>query len=309
MLKTVIFALLPIIVTILLGMWAAHHGDFDEKDSNKLIKLIMNYALPMNVFAGIWGTPRKIIVEDIPLALWLLGSMFICYIVLSFVQTKIMKTSTNVATLRALSVADPSVPFIGSAVLPLIFGENLSAINIGISSLIINVVLLPFVFAALVSDDGNDKDITIGARLMNSLKKPLVLSALLGFALALLGLQMPTELESTFTVLGKSSGGVAMFATGIILFSKKIHFNKTIATSVLGKNVLFPAIVWGLMVATGMPLSLQRIVIITLAIPTATMPTNLAIQYKVDEFEMASIQLWSTVLSFVTLSSVMLMLG
>ncbi|AOR75265.1 hypothetical protein [Limosilactobacillus fermentum] len=47
------------------------------------------------------------------------------------------------AILRVMSIADPSVPFVGSAVLPLIFGANDSAITIGICTLTINVIMLP----------------------------------------------------------------------------------------------------------------------------------------------------------------------
>ena len=223
-------------------------------------------------------------------------------------QTKLLKTPNKTATLRALSIADPSVPFIGSAILPLLFGASISAIDIGISTLIINIILLPLVFTSLVSDTAT-RQFNLIQRLHNTLKKPLVLSALAGFALALLGWQMPPALESTFTVLGKTAGGVAMFATGIVLYVRKISFNKRIISIVIGKNIIFPCIIWVSMFLLNMPNALQRIVVVTLAIPTATMPTNLAIQYKVNESEMASVQFWSTVLSFASLSIFMLLLS
>lgn len=72
MLQTLLFALIPIIVTIGIGYFAAYRNDFDDHDSQQFVKLVMNYALPFSVFAGIWGTPRKIIIADIPLAGWLL---------------------------------------------------------------------------------------------------------------------------------------------------------------------------------------------------------------------------------------------
>jgi predicted permease len=308
---TTIFALLPIMVTILLGMLSAKLKHFDAHDSEKFIKLIMNYALPLSVFAGIWKTPRSIIISDIPLMLWLLISMVVCYFVLYFVHSQAFHAPSNLSALRALSVADPSIPFIGSAVLPLLFGPNLSAITIGISSLIINVAILPFVFGAMVTGQGTGaaERVPASRRITKALSKPLVIAALLGFVLSLCGLQMPVELGSTFTVLGQASGGIAMFATGIVLYVHKINFTLPIGLNVLGKNLLFPAAVWLAMVLLGMPAALQRIVVITLAIPTATMPTNLAIQYGTHEPEMASIQFWSTVLSFVTLTAAMLVLG
>ncbi len=44
------------------------------------------------------------------------------------------------------------------------------------------------------------------------------------------------------------------------------------------------------MLLVNAPSELQRIVVLTLAIPTATMPTSLAIQFKVNEAELASTQ-------------------
>ncbi|AKV55900.1 Auxin Efflux Carrier [Bifidobacterium actinocoloniiforme DSM 22766] len=310
MLITVIFALLPILVAIMLGMFAAKRGHFSDKDSSMLIKFVMTYALPMHVFGGIWKTPRKLIIEDIPLALWMLGSMFVCFIVLTVIYVMVLKADRAVSTLRALSVADPSIPFIGSAVLPLLFSASESAIVIGIASLIINVILLPFVFTALADkEDTNAPKINIGQRLKKSLTKPLVIAAFLGFALALAGLQMPKQLDSTFTVLGKTAGGVAMFATGIVLVTRKISFNKNVFITVFLKNLAFPLVIWGLMAATGMPGDLTRIVVVTMSIPTATMPTNLAIEYQINESEMASTQFLSTILSFITLSAAMLLLS
>lgn len=70
MLKTLIFALLPIIVTIALGYFAAAQNFFDDHDSQVFVRLVMNFMLPLSVFSGIWSTPRKIIIKDIP---WVSG--------------------------------------------------------------------------------------------------------------------------------------------------------------------------------------------------------------------------------------------
>ncbi len=307
MLITIIFALLPIIFTILLGMLGAKNKHFSDQDANKLTKLILSYALPLSVFAGIWGTPRKIIIEDIPLAVWLIVSLFVCYILVLFFCKIILKQETKVSVLRALSIADPSVPFIGSAILPLLFSESISAIDIGICSLIINIILLPIAFA-LLDNVGNRKSIkktqsfSINRRFIDTLKKPLVFSALLGFILSLVGLPMPTKLDSTFTVLGKAAGGLAMFTTGIILYFRKIHITRIVSKIVFIRNIILPGLVWIIMTLTSSPLNLRKIVILTLAIPTATMPTSLAIKYKTNESEIASIQLGSTAFAFVTLS-------
>lgn len=89
MIVTLFFALLPIVVTICLGMLGAKIGDFDDKDSQKLTKLVLRYALPMSIFAGILGTPRKVIIADIPLACWILVGMIGTYAVAWFIIRKV----------------------------------------------------------------------------------------------------------------------------------------------------------------------------------------------------------------------------
>ncbi|KZL40116.1 AEC family transporter [Secundilactobacillus collinoides] len=303
MLKTLIFALLPIIVTIALGYFAAARDYFDDHDSQMFVRLVMNFMLPLSVFSGIWSTPRKIIIKDIPLAAWLLVSMVGCYIIFLIINRYLFHTSLHISTLRAMSVADPSVPFIGSAILPLIFGASQSAITIGVCTLIINILILPTVFATLSSDA------SLGSRLLGTLKKPLVAAALLGFILALVGWQMPEDLSGSFELLGKGAGGLAIFATGIVLFTRKILVNRAIVATVFSKNILFPIVIWGIMLAFGATSELQRLVVLTLAIPTATMPTTLAIQFNVNESELASTQFWSTVCSFITLAAFLVALS
>lgn len=49
MLETLFFALIPILITIGLGYYLAVKGTFDEQDSHKLARLVLNYMLPLNV--------------------------------------------------------------------------------------------------------------------------------------------------------------------------------------------------------------------------------------------------------------------
>ena len=124
----------------------------------------------------------------------------------------------------------------------------------------------------------------------------------------MLGLQIPEQLVNTFTVLGKSSGGLAMFATGIILYSRDLKLTRQITINTLAKNIVVPCVIWGLMVLLRMPDDVIRVAVVTLAIPTATMPTSLAIKYKSGEAEMASTQFYTTIFAVVSLSFFMLIL-
>lgn len=302
MLSTLIFALIPIFVTIGLGYLAARRGIFNDQDSKRFVKLVLTFMLPLHVFGGLWSTSRKILIANVPLMGWLMLSMTGCYLMMILIYRFGLHNSRQLATLRAMSIANPSVPFIGSAVLPLLFSTSNSAITIGICSLTVNIIMLPIAFDALSSDRSPWK------RLAATFKKPLVLAAVLGFLLTLCGTQMPTQLTSTFDLLGKGAGGVAIFAA-IVLGTRHLSFNKTIFGTVLLKNIAFPLVVLLIMWIAGTPAVLRRLVVIALAIPTATMPSTLAIRFGVNEKELASMQFWSTAFSLVTLSAFVLALA
>lgn len=302
MLSTLIFALIPIFVTIGLGYLAARRGIFNDQDSKRFVKLVLTFMLPLHVFGGLWSTSRKILIANVPLMGWLMLSMTGCYLMMILIYRFGLHNSRQLATLRAMSIANPSVPFIGSAVLPLLFSTSNSAITIGICSLTVNIIMLPIAFDALSSDRSPWK------RLAATFKKPLVLAAVLGFLLTLCGTQMPTQLTSTFDLLGKGAGGVAIFAA-IVLGTRHLPFNKTIFGTVLLKNIAFPLVVLLIMWIAGTPAVLRRLVVIALAIPTATMPSTLAIRFGVNEKELASMQFWSTAFSLVTLSAFVLALA
>ena len=52
MLETIGEALLPMVDTLLLGFLAAWRGDFGPKDAAILNRMVLNYAVPMMLFAG-----------------------------------------------------------------------------------------------------------------------------------------------------------------------------------------------------------------------------------------------------------------
>jgi len=52
MLNTVIGALLPIVVTLVLGFYAAWRKDFNMGQASVLNRMVMLYALTMSLFVG-----------------------------------------------------------------------------------------------------------------------------------------------------------------------------------------------------------------------------------------------------------------
>src|SRR6202047_3735385 len=67
LLDTILNALLPMVVTFLLGFVAAWRHDFASKDAPTLNRMVLVYAVPLALFAGTVTTSRAALGQDIPL--------------------------------------------------------------------------------------------------------------------------------------------------------------------------------------------------------------------------------------------------
>ena len=87
MMSTIIAALLPMVVTLLLGFLAGWRHDFDTKQAAVLNSMVMLYALPLNLFAGMVGMSRDQVLSQGPLAAAILLGMAGGYAI-AFLQRK-----------------------------------------------------------------------------------------------------------------------------------------------------------------------------------------------------------------------------
>jgi hypothetical protein len=122
LLATIIGALLPIVVVLLLGFFSGWHKDFNGNQATVLNRMVMLYALPLLLFGSTITIPRSRLQADVPLflavAAGMVGSFFIALLVTRFVFRRDLGTSA----LQALTIAGPAVPFVGVSVLGYLFG-------------------------------------------------------------------------------------------------------------------------------------------------------------------------------------------
>ena len=151
MLNTILGALLPMVVTFLLGFIAAWRHDLGPKDASILNRMVLLYAVPLTLFAGTVTTSRTALSRDIPLVIALCLAIIGLYGVVFLFHRIIFRLPTSVSALYALTASAPAVPFVGPAVLGDLFG-GLSAIPIAIASLVINLTVVPTTILLLTLD-------------------------------------------------------------------------------------------------------------------------------------------------------------
>ncbi|WP_109366804.1 AEC family transporter [Ochrobactrum soli] len=306
MIENIIGALLPIVVTLVLGFVAGWHHDFDGKQATILNRMVMLYALPLSLFAGMVGTARDEVLSQAPLALAILVGMAGGYAFVFVVCRYLFRRDTMTAALQALAIAGPAVPFVGVSVLGHLFGTA-SAIPISVASLVMNLIQVPATLMLLsvgraeLNKGTSGKAPALGQHILHALREPVVWAPLLALMLVIFNLHFPASVEDSLTLLGRATGGVALFASGIVLFSRKVALNLAVILSVAGRNIVIPAAIWAIMLFTGISSDVTREVVLTLAIPTASIAVILAVQYQTAEQEMASTLFFSTILSVITM--------
>jgi malonate transporter and related proteins len=308
-LNTVLGALLPMVVTFVLGFIAAWHRDFGRNDASILNRVVLLYAVPLALFAGTVTTSRAALSQDIPLVIALCVAIIALYGLVFLFSRIIFRVPTSVSALHALAASAPAVPFVGPAVLGDLFG-GLSAVPIAVASLVINLAVVPVTILLLTLDTtgrtslaakDNEHLAALTTKPAETVKQPIVWAPILAFIVVLSGLHIPQLIVHSLSLLGSASGGVALFASGIVLASGKMKANSHVWLLVFLKNILQPALVLGGLRWVGYGEPIVSEAVLTTAIPTMPIVIMFALQYRVAQAEAASAVFLSVIGSVVTM--------
>lgn len=305
MFDLIIASLLPVTIILLLGFLAAARHDFTKDHAAVFNQMVMLYALPLCLFSSIIALPVDELIAQKELAIGLFIGIVVMFWIVLLILRFLFKLDWGISALISITVTCPSAAFIGLPILGTFFGQ-ISSIAVAITSICMNLFQVPVTIMCLLSSNksqsspsGNTN--TPMKNLLHAITQPIVIAPVLALILAFLRIKFPDSLISAFDLLGKSTSGVALFASGIILFSYKIKITKAVWGIVLMRNLVIPFIIWGLIVYLGFSKEMIRETVLTLAIPSATISLILAIQYNRGQQLMATSFFISTLVSLATM--------
>ncbi len=319
MLEKILGALLPAVITIVLGYFAAWHHDFKQEEVPTLNKMVMTYALPLSLFVGVVSAGRAELLTDLPLVTFLAVAFIGMYAVILLLAIFVFRHPRGLSALRALTAAAPSTAFVGAPVLGYLYGAK-GDIPVAVGSIIIVVVLVPVTLILLALDtqaqpataqagsasastQGAPQDADVMGKILGALKQPVVWLPFLGFVLVLFNVDTPDVFDESLALLGHASAGVALFTAGIILAGYKIVVTTPVTILVIIKNVVQPGLVCAGMLWLGYGNPLLGEAVVTSALPPVTLVVLLAVQYRVAIPETASALLFSTLGSLLTMGA------
>ena len=270
LLQTILAALGPIILGLLVGWLSGKYGFIKREYSQAFADFVVKIALPFSLFlAATQASPSVFFNIDYLLALAV--GLIVSYLI-GFLGGKFFfKHDKKNSAMQALSVSFPDMAYCGPPVLLATVGSS-GLIAMVVGNLIYTVIILPFTIMII---SGAKQGKSILQSLLNAISQPLVFLPILGAMLAIFGVKLPEILQNSVNEIGKTSGGVALFFLGLLISGLKLKvFN------VIIKNVVQGALILGTGFALGLETELLKAVFLIGVLPTATAVPALAITNK-----------------------------
>lgn len=294
-LSVLISAIAPVLVMLALGFGAGKQQAFDADQARGLSHLALSFALPAALFLGMAHFNRSLLLQQGPVVLVMLIGYAALYPIL-FVGMRALGMDKLRAALLGYTFVSTAAPIYGLTVLVPIYGQEIGAGIVGLAALVTNlaqVSVAVFLLQSAAADRGRAPSplVTLGRSAAN----PLVWSPLAGTALALSGLQLSPYISAALTPLAVSAGGVAIFASGLVLSAHRPQL--TSPAVLIGSFICLvaqPAVFFLIIKLGGFAGTTVQAAFVASAMPTSTLSVLFAQQYGTCESETASIMLVTT---------------
>ncbi|ELP24232.1 hypothetical protein F385_2806 [Pantoea agglomerans 299R] len=309
MIYIIVHALAPIFIIMLLGFWAGKAGMVNNIDVSLLNIFVMDFALPAALFSATVQTPWSGIVAQSPLIVVLTGAMWITYVALYFLATRLFKKSPQDAAVLTLTVALPNYAALGLPILGSVLGEgSATSLSVAVSIACGSVLMTPFCLLILEREKARIAGENVGSTLTmlpvlmwRSLKKPIVLGPLLGVVLSALGFRMPELVISAIKPLGLAATAAALFLTGVILSARQLKLNAIVGVGTVAKLLIQPFIAWGLVLALGLHGSVAITAILMIALSAGFFGVVFGNRFGVQSPDAEAVLLLSSILCILSL--------
>lgn len=302
-LSLIISALLPVLITLGLGIVAGKTGHFTHVLAGGLNRLVISYTLPLSLFAGMMLTPRAMLLGMGPQSIALSFALALSFFLPLLVMRYLLRLPLAQSTLLAMVIGMPAVLFIGTPVLGPLVG-SVSSLLMVVSGLVQNLLILPV--SLMLMSVACPSGAGAGARAWHQqiarvACQPIVWAPLFAILLVISGIQVPKSVIDSCQLLGRATGGLALFSTGVVLHAQRMALRPVTMWPVIAHNILVPLACYSLLSAFRCtPDSIQQTVLV-MAIPSGSITLIVAMQFGVLEREIASAVALSTVLSIVTM--------
>ncbi|GMA45777.1 AEC family transporter [Tetragenococcus muriaticus] len=292
----VIFSLMFVGYVLSYRQWFSNHT------ADVFSKLVLNLALPFNMFLTITSNFSKEEFLNLFQGMIIPIMSMLLTMALSIGYRRVFHVKETRKGIFTTIFTCSNTIFIGLPINLAIFGEE--AVPYVLLYYIINTTVFWTIGVYFIAfDDPRTKEATVTFHPLAVLKKvfsPALLGFLIGLVWMLLNIEIPAFLADFGTYLANLTTPLSMFIIGIIVYFhgvKNLKLNKDIIGVLLGRFVFSPLIVWGLGQWIPVPSLMLQVFIIQAAMPVQNSIPILARNYQADE-EFAASSLGYSVLLY-----------
>jgi len=280
MFQTILQALVPVVFVAGLGWLVGRLGILDPQRIRSITTFIVTVALPAALFVGVFSFSRSQLENGsyvLTLAVALMGTWAVGFVLARFA----FRSSTPSSGMLAMNSSFPDLAYFGLPVLAAVIGAQ-GLLPIIVGNLVISVLMVPITMVLLGQMAGAKQESLLN-NLKSTVKKPLVWAPVLGAILVLFGVHLPPLATESVNLIGKTAGGTALFALGVMLSGLTPRLDKTAISVLLLKNFVQPAIGLAFALTFHMSGVLSKGIVLAAACPCATASAMLASTYRIDE--------------------------
>jgi malonate transporter len=302
--------LIPVFFVLALGYYAGARGRVDNRNTTSINVLLMHFALPCSLFLGIARTSTTLLHSQVPLLAVLALAMGLTYALQFYLDRCVFHVPIKKASVDSLTSSFANNVAVGLPLLVALYGSaGLTAVagSIVVGALLLSPITLVLLECHPAEETYRPLRRQLASACFGTLRKPVILAPLAGLLWLLLGIKIPASLGSSLDLIGKSTVGLALFLTGLLLSAQPFRLSTNVFTGIFIKNFVQPAIAAALIFLLQLRGDLGREAFLLAALPAGFFGTVFGARYDVSSVEMNSTLVLSTAISIVTIPAAYLL--
>ncbi len=232
-------AVIPVTLIMILGAFTRKLGTVSEKSFKDFNWVVFHYCLPVSLFMNIVNADLSTL-SNISLIIFAIVSILII-IGVSMLVTRNSSLPDEKLGVIVQGLFRTNFAILGVPIVEGIYGAG----NAAVASVMIAFVLPVFnIMAVLVLQKYSGKQADLKRTLLNVLKNPLIIGALVGAVFKILNIPLPSLAESTIQTFNKITTPLSLFVLGgCFNYTSLADNKKLLGIYTLLKMIVIPAIV------------------------------------------------------------------
>ena len=241
----------PVFFLMVLGYLLVNYTSLaDRKLTKQANAIVFKIFLPCMLFYNVYQSDIGAEIHSrIKLCIWAAGGLLILFVLLCLIVPKVVKQE-NQQGVVIQGIFRSNYVIFGVAVV-----QNMYGVKSTTTAAILSAILVPmynFLAVVALSIFGEKRETDWKKIILDIVKNPLIISSVLGIIFSLLGIRLPTAVDTTVQDLAKLSTPIAFMILGGDLDFSKVRGNLKVASVVLTiKLVILPLIMIPLIVMMG----------------------------------------------------------